>query len=86
MANLKELRGRIKSVGSIKQITGAKGEIVFDDVTFRYPSRPEVSALMGEVGKGITAFKKGVNDGTKEIETETAEAAKDVTPAEKDKV
>ena len=46
----------------------------------------KVSALMGEVGKGITAFKKGVNDGTKEIETETAEAAKDVTPAEKDKV
>ena len=24
-----------------------RGEIVFDDVTFRYPSRPEVSALMG---------------------------------------
>ena len=23
---------------------------------------------MGEVGKGITAFKKGVNDGTKEID------------------
>jgi sec-independent protein translocase protein TatA len=46
----------------------------------------KVSALMGEVGKGITAFKKGVNDGTKEIETETAETAKDVTPAEKDKV
>lgn len=24
-----------------------RGEIVFDDVTFRYPARPEVSALMG---------------------------------------
>jgi sec-independent protein translocase protein TatA len=42
---------------------------------------------MGEVGKGITAFKKGVNDGTAEIESAKADAAKDVTPApEKDKV
>jgi sec-independent protein translocase protein TatA len=51
----------------------------------------KVSALMGEVGKGITAFKKGVNDGTAEIEKDSAEAARDVTPApaataEKDKV
>lgn len=46
----------------------------------------KVSSLMGEVGKGITAFKKGVNDGTKEIEDAKAETAKDVTPADKDKV
>ena len=46
----------------------------------------KVSALMGEVGKGITAFKRGVNDGTKEIEDAQVDAAKDVTPAEKDKV
>lgn len=46
----------------------------------------KVSSLMGEVGKGITAFKKGVNDGTKEIEDAKADVAKDVTPAEKDKV
>lgn len=46
----------------------------------------KVSSLMGEVGKGITAFKKGVSDGTAEIEREKAEAAKDVTPEpEKDK-
>ena len=45
----------------------------------------KVSNLMGEVGKGITAFKKGVKDGTEEIEREAADAAKDVTPAEKDK-
>ncbi|MCF1709592.1 twin-arginine translocase TatA/TatE family subunit [Tabrizicola sp. J26] len=43
--------------------------------------RGKVSALMGEVGKGITAFKKGVKDGTEEIE-----AVRDVTPeSEKDK-
>ncbi len=40
---------------------------------------------MGEVGKGITAFKRGVTDGTKEIEDAKADTAKDVTPAEKDK-
>lgn len=48
--------------------------------------RGKVSNLMGEVGKGITAFKKGVKDGTEEIEKEAAASAKDVTPAEKDKV
>ena len=51
----------------------------------------KVSALMGEVGKGITAFKRGVSDNTAEIERNaatatTAEAVRDVTPAEKDKV
>jgi len=48
--------------------------------------RGKVSSLMGEVGKGITAFKKGVSDGTKEIEDAKLDAAKDVTPAEKEKV
>lgn len=48
--------------------------------------RGKVSSLMGEVGKGITAFKKGVNDGTAEIEKEASTAARDVTPEEKDKV
>ncbi|MCU0903790.1 MAG: twin-arginine translocase TatA/TatE family subunit [Tabrizicola sp.] len=46
----------------------------------------KVSSLMGEVGKGITAFKKGVNDSTKELDEAKAEAAKDVTPEEKEKV
>ena len=42
----------------------------------------KVSSLMGEVGKGITSFKKGVNEGQKELDDAQAEAAKDVTPAE----
>jgi len=46
--------------------------------------RGKISSLMGEVGKGITAFKKGVSDGTKEIDDATAATARDVTP-EKDK-
>ena len=48
--------------------------------------RGKVSSLMGEVGKGITAFKKGVNDGKEELDKDVADTAKDVTPAdEKDK-
>lgn len=48
--------------------------------------RGKISSLMGEVGKGITAFKKGVDDGKKEIEDASADSARDVTPeAEKDK-
>jgi sec-independent protein translocase protein TatA len=51
--------------------------------------RGKVSSLMGEFGRGITAFKKGVSDGSAEIEKEkaaAAEAARDVTPTDKDKV
>jgi sec-independent protein translocase protein TatA len=45
----------------------------------------KVSNLMGEVGKGITSFKKGIKEGTDEIEKDAADAAKDVTPTDKDK-
>ncbi len=31
--------------------------------------RGKVSSLMGEVGKGITAFKKGVKEGAEEVDT-----------------
>lgn len=48
--------------------------------------RGKISSLMGEVGKGITSFKKGVSEGTRELEEADAEAARDVTPEEdKDK-
>lgn len=43
--------------------------------------RGKISGLMGEFGKGITAFKKGVKDSTEELEREQADAARDVTPA-----
>jgi sec-independent protein translocase protein TatA len=47
----------------------------------------KVSSIMGEVGKGITAFKRGVRDEAAEAQAAAAvEAAKDVTPAEKEKV
>ena len=47
--------------------------------------RGKIAGMMGEVGKGITAFKKGIKDGNEEIEKAAAESAKDVTP-ENDKV
>ena len=46
--------------------------------------RGKIASLMGEVGKGITSFKRGVEEGKQEIEEQAADAAKDVTP-EKDK-
>ncbi|MGR3435454.1 MAG: twin-arginine translocase TatA/TatE family subunit [Shimia sp.] len=42
--------------------------------------RGKISSLMGEVGKGITSFKKGVKEGTEELEREDAAQARDVTP------
>ena len=43
--------------------------------------RGKVSSLMGEVGKGITAFKRGIDDGKRESDAAVA-AARDVTPPE----
>ena len=52
----------------------------------RFVVLPVKNALvMGEVGKGITAFKKGVTDGSKEIEDAKVDGARDVTPAPADK-
>jgi len=65
---------------------GLPGLLLIAVVVLVMFGKGKVSSLMGEVGKGITAFKKGVNDGTKEVEQQTADAAKDVTPADKDKV
>ena len=63
---------------------GPMGLILIAVVVLVLFGRGKVSSLMGEVGKGITAFKKGVNDSEKELDH--AETAKDVTPEEeKDK-
>ena len=66
---------------------GLPGILLIAVVVLVLFGRGKISSLMGEVGKGITAFKKGVNDSKKELEEETSEAAKDITPEnEKDKV
>ena len=66
---------------------GLPGLLLIAIVVLVLFGRGKISSLMGEVGKGITAFKKGVDDGKKEIEEGTDEAAavaRDVTPAETD--
>jgi sec-independent protein translocase protein TatA len=64
---------------------GPVGLILIAVVVLVLFGKGKVSSLMGEVGKGITSFKKGVSEGQKEVEDATAEAAKDVTPEEKEK-
>jgi sec-independent protein translocase protein TatA len=66
---------------------GLPGLLLIAIVVLVLFGRGKISSLMGEVGKGITAFKKGVNDGTKEIDEAAAASARDVTPdTTKDKV
>ena len=66
---------------------GLPGLLLIAVVVLVLFGRGKISSLMGEVGKGITAFKKGVKDGTEEIEQDACELAKDVTPeSDKDKV
>ncbi|MCB1376267.1 MAG: twin-arginine translocase TatA/TatE family subunit [Rhodobacteraceae bacterium] len=65
---------------------GIPGLILIAVVVLVLFGKGKVSSLMGEVGKGITSFKKGIKDGTEEIERASADSARDVTPeSEKDK-
>jgi sec-independent protein translocase protein TatA len=65
---------------------GLPGILLIAVVVLVLFGRGKISSLMGEVGKGITAFKKGVKDSTDEIEQDAAVEAKDITPeTEKDK-
>ncbi|SFU05079.1 twin-arginine translocase TatA/TatE family subunit [Sedimentitalea nanhaiensis] len=66
---------------------GLPGLLLIAIVVLVLFGRGKISSLMGEVGKGITSFKKGINDGQKELEEDASESAKDVTPeTDKDKV
>ena len=59
---------------------GLPGILMIAVVVLVLFGRGKISSLMGEVGKGITSFKKGVYDGKAEIEAAAAEEAVDVTP------
>ena len=69
---------------------GLPGLLLIAVVVLVLFGRGKISSLMGEVGKGITSFKKGVSEGNKELDDaskESAQTARDVTPTEdKDKV
>lgn len=65
---------------------GLPGLLLIAVVVLVLFGRGKISGLMGEVGKGITSFKRGIDDGKKEIEDASAAEAVDVTPeTEKDK-
>ncbi|GGH20514.1 sec-independent protein translocase protein TatA [Cribrihabitans marinus] len=65
---------------------GLPGLLLIAVVVLVLFGRGKISSLMGEVGKGITAFKRGVKDGSEELEQDASETAKDVTPeTDKDK-
>lgn len=67
---------------------GLPGILLIAVVVLVLFGRGKISSLMGEVGKGITSFKKGVSEGKAEldkVDEEMAKDARDITP-EKDKV
>lgn len=63
---------------------GPAGLLLIAIVVLVLFGRGKIANLMGEVGKGITAFKRGVKDSTEEIENASTAAdgtnARDVTP------
>ena len=61
---------------------GLPGLLLIAVVVLVLFGRGKISSLMGEVGKGITAFKKGVSDSKQELEDSSASVARDVTPEE----
>jgi sec-independent protein translocase protein TatA len=65
---------------------GLPGLLLIAVVVLVLFGKGKVSSLMGEVGKGINAFKKGVKEETAEIEAKSDAALRDVTPSDKDKV
>lgn len=66
---------------------GLPGLLLIAVVVLVMFGRGKVSSLMGEVGKGISAFKKGVKEETAELEKPAPTTdVRDVTPVEKDKV
>jgi sec-independent protein translocase protein TatA len=63
---------------------GLPGLLLIAVVVLVLFGRGKISSLMGEVGKGITAFKKGVDDSSKELEETMSDDVKDVTPVDDD--
>lgn len=74
---------------------GLPGLLLIAVVVLVLFGRGKISSLMGEVGKGITSFKKGISEGENDIKSvddaETADLAEDANSkakvnADKDQV
>jgi sec-independent protein translocase protein TatA len=63
---------------------GLPGILLIAIVVLVLFGRGKISGLMGEVGKGITSFKKGISEGEKEI-TDGADVVESEIVAEADK-
>lgn len=57
--------------------------IVLVLVVLLFGGRGKISAIMGDMGKGITSFKKGLKEGAEDVK-DAADEAIDVSP-KKDK-
>lgn len=71
---------------------GLPGILLIGIVILVLFGRGKISSMMGEVGKGITSFKRGMDDGRREIDDAAVQppgahapgphVVRDVTPAE----
>jgi sec-independent protein translocase protein TatA len=61
---------------------GPMGLLLIAIVVLVLFGRGKISGMMGEVGKGITAFRRGMDDGRKEIEDAGVTITRDATPPE----
>ncbi|WBU60633.1 twin-arginine translocase TatA/TatE family subunit [Paracoccus albus] len=57
---------------------GLPGLLLIAVVVLVLFGRGKVSSLMGEVGKGISSFKKGVKEGSEEVESSGHELSDDL--------
>ena len=68
---------------------GLPGLLLIAVVVLVLFGRGKISSLMGEVGKGITSFKKGINEGEQQLKDENADDVAEIPQPEietKDKV
>ena len=65
---------------------GLPGLLLIAIVVLVLFGRGKISSLMGEVGKGITSFKKGINEGEKELADQSDTVESTAETETKDKV
>ncbi len=58
---------------------GLPGLLLIAVVVLVLFGRGKISSLMGEVGKGITSFKKGISEGQDEVAAASKEDGEDKT-------
>jgi len=50
-----------------------------------FGGRGRISSIMGDMGKGITSFRKGLKDGVEEMKDASSDDTINVTPKKQDK-